>query len=186
MSQAADYQALCGDQDCTIRISPERIQTPSGEIPAHRVITWIRGGSQSFDRGNAGSGTAIGVAGGATAGAIATCWTIILCPLGIIGGGAAGGMAGHKLGYSTDYQFVIIGYDLNGKKIVQEFYFQNMKSVNRMIWELPAITGLGMGEIRSIQEIYKSEGKKMSKTQALTLSQKKAIFSLLPDQIQPN
>jgi len=161
MSQAADYQALCGETDCSIRISPENIQTPSGEIPAHRVITWIRGGSQNFDSGNAGSGTAIGIAGGATAGAIATCWTIILCPLGIIGGGAAGGLTGHKLGYSTEYQFVIVGYDKNGKKIIQEFHFQNMKPVNRMIWELPAITGLGMGERRSIEDIYKSEGKKI-------------------------
>lgn len=179
-AQAAEYQALCGESSCTINITPNKITTPKGDIPSHRVVVWLRGGTQEYDKAAATAGAGGGAVAGAVAGAIATCWTIILCPAGIIAGGALGGTAGNKLGYNTDFYFILIGYSDSGSKVAIDFRFRNIQPVNRIMWELPAVTSLAMGERRSIYEILKSEG---VKTINRSYKDREQPLSLLPELI---
>jgi len=180
---AAEYHAICGNNDCVIKIAPDKITTPKGLIPSHRVVVWLRGGTQEYDKAVATAGAGGGAVAGAVAGAIATCWTIILCPAGIIAGGVLGGTAGNKLGYNTDFYFILIGYSDGGNKVAIDFRFKNQQPVNRMMWELPAITALEMGERRSIYEILKSEGVEAN---GESYKDKSLPLSLLPELIIAN
>ena len=183
IAHAAEYNAICGNNDCVIRIAPDKITTPKGVIPSHRVVVWLRGGTQEYDKAAATAGAGGGAVAGAVAGAIATCWTIILCPAGIIAGGVLGGTAGNKLGYNADFYFILIGYSDGGNKVATDFRFKNQQPVNRMMWELPAITALEMGERRSIYEILKSEGVEANNKPYKDKSQP---LSLLPELIIPH
>lgn len=138
------------------------ISGPAGFIPAHRIAQWYTGGGEEHNKAASAAGATAGAAAGVVAGALATCWTIILCPIGLIGGGIAGGMGGSRAGKSADFYFTVIGYTQNGSKVTQSFNFLNKKPVGRLMQELPAIAGLGMGEMRSVEEIKAGDARAAS------------------------
>jgi hypothetical protein len=152
-AHAAEYDAVCGGVRCRLILDGRGFAGPSGFIPTHRIAQWYTGGGEERNVAASAVGATGGAVGGVVLGAIATCWSIILCPIGLIGGGIAGGMGGSKVGKSADFYFTVIGYNQSGNKITQSFNFLNKKPAARMIQELPAISGLGMGELRSVEEI---------------------------------
>ena len=120
---AGNYNAICGGMKCNIYVSPEVITSPYGSIPTARVTNWGGGGDSS---------TAVGTG-------VAT--TIFLGPIGLLG----------FLAKKHDYNFLINGYDAEGKKTSMQFSFKNDKPAKRLINELQMTTQLGMGQ----QELQK-------------------------------
>ena len=153
VSIAGEYDALCEGKPCKINVNERGFSGPSGFIPANRIVFWSQGGGVEQNETVELAGTVGGGLTGAIVGGVATCWTIILCPSGIIGGGFAGGGLGSNAGKSTDFHFVVAGYNQKGFKIIQSFNFINKKPIYRLTQELPIFTGLRMGEQRSIKEI---------------------------------
>ena len=150
---AGSYDALCAGVECTLVLDSKGFTGPAGFIPSHRIAQWYTGGGEEVNGAASAAGATGGALGGAILGGLATCWTVILCPFGLIGGGVAGGMGGSRAGRSADFYFTVIGYNQNGDKVMQSFNFLNKKPASRMIQEIPLISGLGMGELRSIDEI---------------------------------
>ena len=132
---AGNYSALCGGMKCNIYVSPEVITSPYGSIPTARVTNWGGGGDSS---------TAVGTG-------IAT--TIFFGPLGLLG----------FLAKKHDYNFLINGYDEEGRKTSMQFSFKNDKPAKRLINELQITTQLGMGQTRTAKEIRDSESKNKEK-----------------------
>ena len=116
---------------CNVFVSSEVITSPYGSIPTARVTNWGGGGD---------SITAVGTG-------VAT--TIFFGPLGLFG----------FLSKKHEYDFLINGYDEEGKKISMEFSFKNDKPAKRLINELQMTTQLGMGQTRTAKEIRDSETK---------------------------
>ena len=135
---AGSYNALCGGMKCNIYISSEVITSPYGSIPTTRVTNWGGGGNSS---------TSVGTG-------VAT--TIFLGPIGLLG----------FLAKKHDYDFLINGYDQEGKKTSMQFSFKNDKPAKRLINELQMVTELGMGQRRTAEEIRKRE-KKSKQTSGL-------------------
>lgn len=77
---ATSYQALCGNNPCTINFDANGIGGLNTFIPIGRIARWYTGGQESYDSTN---GT-VGAVGGGTAGAIAG--GILLGPVGLVGG----------------------------------------------------------------------------------------------------
>ena len=157
---ANTYDALCsGDINCSISVSPQGVSGPSGFIPSGGVVQWYQGGEgETNNTGASVAGGVAGAAGGAVVGALATCWTIILCPVGFFGGLAAGGVGGAGAGKRSDHMFTVIGYNNEGKKIAHSFRFINKKPARRMAMELPVMTGLAMGQVRPLATVSAALG----------------------------
>jgi len=159
---ASEYDALCNGVECKIMLDAKGVSGPGGFIPAHRIAQWYTGGGEERNGTVAAVGATGGAVGGVLVGGLATCWTIILCPIGLIAGGVAGGMGGAQAGKSADFYYTIIGYNQEGKKVLQSFNFLNKKPANKMAQELPVVTGLGMGEMRNIAEIKAGDAREAS------------------------
>ena len=150
---AAEYDALCQGIDCKIRMDGEAIHFGDTTIPGNQVVRWYSGKQDTYD---AGLGVGLGVANGmsgAVIGAVATCWTVVLCPLGLFGGMAAGAALGANAGRGADWHYTIVGYDTEGQKVTKIFNFINKKPVARINRELPIVTGLSSGTSRSLDDI---------------------------------
>ncbi len=130
IANAATYDALCGGVKCSISVDNQRISAPTGSIPAKRVTQWgITGKSKT----NVTNGVVT---------------TVVFGPLGLLG----------FLAKHHDYNFLVNGYNSLGKKTSIQFSFKNNKPIERLMTEMPFVTGLGMGEIRTALEIKKNEG----------------------------
>jgi hypothetical protein len=126
---AGQYEALCGGAKCTVNVSPTEISSPFGSIPSRRVTYW----------GNTGeSKTSVGTG-------VAT--TILFGGVGLLG----------FLAKNHQYNFTINGFDNTGKSISMSFEFKNDKPVKVLMQELVAVTGLGMGQTRTAEEIKAAE-----------------------------
>ena len=129
-AQAGSYEALCGETKCTVNINGRQINTPLGTIPAKRVTQW---GLTGKSKTNISTGV----------------WsTVLLGPIGLLGFAAK----------HSDYNFLVNGYNQKGIKTSLQFKFKSNKPVESLIQEMPMVTGLGMGEIRTALEIKKNEG----------------------------
>ena len=128
--QAGTYQAMCGGTKCNVFVSGKQINTPYGTIPAKRVTQW---GLTGKSKTNISTGV----------------WTtVLLGPVGLLG----------FLAKHSDYNFLVNGYNQEGKKTSLQFKFKNNKPAEQIISEMPMVTGIGMGEIRTALEIKKNEG----------------------------
>lgn len=148
-ASAATYQALCGNNPCTITLDANGIGGKNTFIPIGRIARWFAGGEESYDSTN---GT-VGAVGGGTAGAIAG--GLLLGPIGLVGGMVGGALAGSKAGKTADLYFTVVGYDSAGDKTTLNFRFINPRPADRMKQELPMLTGLAMGETRSLAELQR-------------------------------
>ena len=128
--QAGTYEAMCGETKCTVNINGRQINTPLGIIPAKRVTQW---GLTGKSKTNISTGV----------------WTTVLFgPIGLLGFTAK----------HSDYNFLVNGYNTQGDKTSLQFKFKNNKPVESLMQEMPMVTGLGMGEIRTALDIKKNEG----------------------------
>ena len=129
-AQAGTYQAMCGETKCSVNINGKQINTPLGTIPAKRVTQW---GLTGKSKTNISTGV----------------WTTVLFgPIGLLGFAAK----------HSDYNFLVNGYNKQGVKTSLQFKFKNNKPVESLMQEMPMVTGIGMGEIRTAWEIKKNEG----------------------------
>ena len=128
-ASAGQYEALCGGTKCTVIVSPSEITSPFGAIPSKRVTYW----------GNSGeSKTSVGTG-------VAT--TILFGGIGLLG----------FLAKNHQYNFTVNGFDAAGKPVSMAFEFKNDKPAKLLMQEMVAVTGLGMGQTRTAEEIKASE-----------------------------
>lgn len=127
--QAAQYDAICGGIKCSILVSPSEISSPFGRIPSKRVTFWSNAGE---------SRTSIGTG-------VAT--TILFGGIGLLG----------FLAKNHQYNFTINGFDANGNPVSMQFEFKNDKPAKLLMQEMTAVTGLGMGQTRTVDDIVASE-----------------------------
>lgn len=137
---AGQYEALCGGSNCTILITPTEITSPFGNIPVKRVTYW--GGSGEAK-------TAVGTG-------IAT--TVLLGPIGLLGFFAK----------KHEYNFTVNGFDASGKQVSMQFEFRNDKPAKMLMQELAGVTGLGLGQTRTAEEIKAAESKPAESLGALS------------------
>jgi hypothetical protein len=71
----------------------------------------------------------------------------------MVGGMVGGALAGSKAGRTADLYFTVVGYDSAGDKSTLNFRFVNPKPANLLKQELPMLTGLAIGETRSLAEL---------------------------------
>ena len=138
---AGSYQALCGGTKCTINVNAEQISSPYGSIPTDRVTNWGGGGETDTQVGTG----------------IAT--TVLFGPLGLLG----------FLAKKHDYNFLVNGYDIDGKKTSIQIQFKNDKPAKRFVNEIRLVTGLGMGQTRNAAEIMSNEATGISDPSTGTL-----------------
>ena len=112
-----------------IQITGEEIISPEETIPVTRVTSWIKSG-YSNRRVNTGVTT-----------------TIIFGPLGALG----------FLSKKHRYSFIVKGFDADGKQATIQIDLFKKPDVERITQELLFITGLAMGEKRSIEKIRRLE-----------------------------
>ena len=112
-----------------IQITGEEIISPEVTIPVTRVTSWIKSG-YSNRRVNTGVTT-----------------TIIFGPLGALG----------FLSKKHRYSFIVKGFDADGKQATIQIDLFKKPDIERLTQELLLITGLTMGEKRSIEKIRKLE-----------------------------
>ena len=126
---AGTYEALCEGTKCTVYLSASEIRSPFGSIKPQRVTDWGGGGD---------SNTSVGTG-------VAT--TILFGPIGLLG----------FLAKNHDFNFIVNGYDNNGKKTTLNVQFKNDKPAKRFINEMQMLTKLGMGQTRTAKEIMATE-----------------------------
>lgn len=143
------YQTLCGNTPCSISLDANGIGDKRSFIPIGRIARWYAGGQETYDSTN---GT-VGAVGGGTAGAIAG--GLLLGPIGLVGGMVDGALAGSKAGKTADLYFAVVGYDSGGDKTTLNFRFVNPRPANQLKQELAVLTGLAMGETRSLAELQR-------------------------------
>ena len=112
-----------------IEITGEEISSPEVSIPITRVTSWVKSG-YSNRRVNTGVTT-----------------TIIFGPLGALG----------FLSKKHRYSFIVKGFDADGKQATIQIDLFKKPDIERLTQELLLITGLTMGEKRSIEKIRKLE-----------------------------
>jgi hypothetical protein len=149
-AEAARFEALCGKQRCRIEITERGFQGPAGFIPADRIVQWNAVGWDNHNALVSSLGATGGALTGTVLGALASCWTLIACPIGILGGAVMGGVAGSRAGRSADYQFSVAGFDAEGNKLTENFRFINPRPVQGMVAKLTRVSGLEMGVRREV------------------------------------
>ena len=136
---AGQYEALCGGSKCTIVVTPTEIRSPYGAIPTQRVTYW---GSTGDSKTSVGTGVAT---------------TILTGGIGLLG----------FLAKNHQYDFTVNGYDATGKQATMQIEFKNNKPAKRLMNELVVVTGLGMGQTRTLEEIKAIESGEKDKLNAL-------------------
>ncbi len=112
-----------------VSLNSERITNKYVTIPTSRVTSWSVNGESKSDTGGK---------------------VVATLAFGVIGLLAANPK-------KHDYTLLINGYDLEGEKAIIQMKFKDGKQPPKLITELSMITGLGMGQKRSLKEIRKIE-----------------------------
>lgn len=149
-AQAARYDAICGRQRCRIEITDQGVKGPAGVIPADRIVQWNAVGWKNHSALVSSLGATGGALTGTAVGAVATCWTLIACPFGILAGAVVGGVAGSRAGKSADYRFSVEGYDVSGQPVTHSFRFINAQPVPGLVDNLTKVSGLEMAVRRDV------------------------------------
>ena len=145
---ATTYDAYCGKKvKCQITLTAQGFSAPAGFMPQGLIAKWYSGGTEDFNwakgtAGSLGAGTA-GAAGG----------SVLLGPIGLLGGLVGGAIHGSKAGKELDLFYTVVGYNTRGEQFSQNFYFINKKPAAKISMELPMLTGLAMGQERSKEDL---------------------------------
>ena len=166
---ASDYNAICDQVGCFVKLDDKGIKSPNGFMPYEGVTSWtVDVDDKNTSSGLLGAAGAVsGATGGAIVGAAAACTTIVLCPVAIIGGGIIGGRKGSKLGSSSRkrsksgsnsyYSFIINGYDKEGYEMSHSFDIDKKKIMKKIMKTLKKNSGLSMGDDREVN-VYEIMG----------------------------
>ena len=144
---AGSYDALCGGVKCIVTVTPDAISSPYGEILSSRVTYW---GSTGDSSTSVGTGVAT---------------TILFGGIGLLG----------FLAKNHEYSFTVNGFDADGKKVSMQLAFKNDKPAKRLMAELSSVTGLGMGQTRTAEEILAAESGSQVTLQAITGSKELSL-----------
>ena len=107
----------------------QKITGPNQSIPTSRVTSWsLTGESKTDVSGKVAATVAFGVIG-----------FLVSDPK------------------KHDYQLVVNGYDVEGEKTFISLRFTDGKQPKKLMTQLPMLTGLGMGQKRTLKEIKKIE-----------------------------
>ncbi len=132
---------------CDITIDETGVKGPAGHIT--NVVQWKTDEKPFNVGGSIGGAVAGGVAG--TAVGLGSC--VLFGPLCIITAPAlmSGGVTGGATvgGTPQGKYFTIIGDDVNGDRIIEEFYYSSIKTVKKASRQLLTTTRLAEGELRS-------------------------------------
>ena len=122
--------------DCVMElvINKEKIANTYTSIPTSRVKSWSVSGESNPDM----------------SGKVAA----------FVAFGLIGALASQPMDH--DYQLVIHGYDNEGEKAFINMKFIDDKQPPKLMTELEMLTGLRMGEVRTLKEIKQSEKKGLS------------------------
>jgi len=116
---------------CTVDFvtNNQKITGPYQSIPTSRVTSWsLTGESKTDVSGKVAATVAFGVIG-----------FLVSDPK------------------KHDYQLVVNGYDVEGEKTFISLRFTDGKQPKKLMTQLPMLTGLGMGQKRTLKEIKKIE-----------------------------
>ena len=116
---------------CTMDLvtNNQKITGPYKSIPTSRVTSWsLTGESKTDVSGKVAATVAFGVIG-----------FLVSDPK------------------KHDYQLVVNGYDVEGEKTFISLRFTDGKQPKKLMTQLPMLTGLGMGQKRTLKEIKKIE-----------------------------
>ena len=132
---------------CKITIDDTGVKGPEGHIT--NVVQWTTD-EKSFNTGGAIGGAIAGGAAGVGVG-LGSC--LIFGPLCIITAPAimSGGVTGGATvgGTPQGKYFTVVGDDDNGDRIIQEFYYNSIKTVKKASRDLLKTSKLAEGELRS-------------------------------------
>ena len=154
---AGNYNAICNQVRCFIKLDSKGINTPDGSISYKAITSWTVAGDEEHTPGMGAAGAIGGAYGGAVVGAVAACTTVVLCPVAIIGGGFLGGRRGSRLGSSSYYSFIVNGYDTYGDRVSHTFDIDKKKITKKIMKKLKKNSGLSNGEAREIN-VYEIMG----------------------------
>jgi hypothetical protein len=136
---ASAFDALCGNYDCRVTLSPAGISARDVVIENDRVLLWTAGGaeasSQALSAANTVRGAAVGLLLAPT----------LLAPLGLIWGGLAESSGGDV---NPDLNFKILGCTATGSPQELSVRFLSSSAARRFRMELPMFTKLVSGQIK--------------------------------------
>ena len=148
-STKGDFKCLNGEEefkeDCKITVDETGVIGPEGHIT--NVVQWNVDG-EKYDLG-------AGIVGGAVGGAVgmgvgmASCYVVLplcLVTMPMITGAGMG--LGGRAGGNLNKFFVVIGEDVNGNKLIQEFKSHNTGLTRRITRRLFKTTGLAAGQLK--------------------------------------
>ncbi len=150
---AATYDALCDKPDggtvrCRVRLDANGIASPSGFIAAPRIARWV---SSNTSPTGSGSGTAAVLGTGA-----AVAGSLLPWPAGALGGLLLGNvLAGGRSRPPDEMAYIVTGYDAAGQRLILRFRFLHPHPAAQLGSELGQLSGLAMGETRSLEELRK-------------------------------
>ena len=133
-------------EKCEVTIDETGVKGPAGHIT--NVVQWTKE-QKEFSYGGALAG---GIAGGGAGMAAGLGSCMIVGPLclftapAIMTSGATGGAG--LCGKVTGKYFTVIGDDVEGNRLIQEFYVTSGKAVRKTSRDLLLTTGLAQGEVK--------------------------------------
>jgi hypothetical protein len=136
---ASAFDALCGNDDCRVSLSPAGVSAGDVVIQNDRVLLWTAGGaevpSQGLSAANTLRGAAVGLLLAPT----------LLAPLGLVWGGLAESSGGDV---NPDLHFKILGCTATGSPQVISVRFLSSSAARKFRMELPMFTNLVSGQLK--------------------------------------
>jgi hypothetical protein len=136
---ASAFDALCGNENCRVTLSPAGISAREVLIENDRVLLWTAGGplspSQALSAANTIRGAAVGLLLAPT----------VLAPLALVWGGLAESNGGDV---NPDLHFKILGCTATGSPQGLSVRFLSSSAARRFRMELPMFTNLVSGQIQ--------------------------------------
>jgi hypothetical protein len=136
---ASAFDALCGNVDCRVTLSPAGISTRDVVIENGRVLLWTAGAaeapSQALSAANTLRGAAVGLLLAPT----------LLAPLALVWGGLAESSSGDV---NPELHFKILGCTATGSPQGLSVRFLSSSAARRFRMELPMFTNLVSGQVK--------------------------------------
>ena len=133
-------------EKCDIVIDETGVTGPQGHIT--NVVQWTTA-EQDFNVAGAvvggAAGAGVGFAAGLGSCAVIGPFCLITAPALMNAGGGVGAGAG---GQGTGKFFTVVGDDINGRRLIQEFHYSSGRTVKKAQKELLMTTQLAEGEVR--------------------------------------
>ena len=133
-------------EKCEVVIDETGVTLPIGKIV--NVVQWTTEEKEFNVAGGivgGAAGAGVGFAAGLGSCAFMGPFCLITAPALMNTGGGVGGAAGGK---GTGKFFTVVGDDINGRRLIQEFYYSSGRTVKKAQKKLLKTTQLAEGEVR--------------------------------------